>query len=259
MGLVSIIVIVFTLSGCGDSSTGDAKKQKVSILAPLYISAEENEGTLNAVYDAASRVDVTVVINPSNGQFDAQTPGFDAFVDLTVALVEHNVTTLGYVYTQYGERDPEDVKSNILAYAQSMDVSGIFFDETPSDTDHLAYYQDLSTFVDEETTFTGKVLNPGVAADASYVIGDDAPATALVVFEKPYYDLQVEVIEPYLLQDSAEKFVCIVTETPFSLMKEMVDRSIAMHCGHIYVTDNDYDLLPSYWDELVDYLVEKNQ
>ncbi len=255
--LLSSIMLVIIFFGCAEDS--DTERQKVSVLIPLYIFSEGNEGTLQAVHDAASQLDVTAVINPNNGQFDAQTPGFEAFVDVTAALVENNVTTLGYVYTQYGERDIEAVKSNILAYAQSFDMNGIFFDEAASDDDLIAYYQDLRTFMDEETLFTIALLNPGVAADTSYVIGDDAPATDLVIFEKPYYELQVESLQPYLLEHAPEKFVCIVTETPFSLMKEMVDRSIALNCGHIYVTDNDYDLLPSYWDEFVDYMVEKNQ
>lgn len=254
--LIPSIVLVFIFFGCAQDST---ERQKVSVFIPLYIFSEGSEGTLQAVYDKASRVEITAVINPNNGQFDEQTPGFDAFIDVTAALVEHNVTTLGYVYTDYGQRDPEDVKSNIMAYVRSMDVSGIFFDEVASDDEHLAYYQELSSFVFDETDSDLTVLNPGLAADESYIIGDEAPATGLVVFERPYYELQKEEPEPYLLQNPSEKFICLVTETPFDLMKEMVDRLVAMNCAHIYVTDNDYDLLPSYWDEFVDYIVEKNQ
>lgn len=251
--LFSIITVM--VSGCG--SEKDVQRPDVKVLLPLYVYPDE--GTLQAIYEAAEKIDITVVVNPHNGQFDIDSHAFQDFIDITEGLVEHNVTTFGYVFTQYAQRPIEDVKSNILAYQQSFDVSGIFYDEVNSSTETLAYYQELTSFMRENTDFDRAMLNPGQLIDASFVIGDAAPASELVIFEKEYWQLEEEVPEPYVQQASADQFVCLVTHTPFDLMPEMVDRAMALNCGYVYVTDNGWDLLPSYFEELVDYMATKNR
>lgn len=86
-----------------------------------------------------SDVNFTIIINVDSGPGEAATPNSD-YTSAIVKLNEApNVETVGYVRTNYTDRDINDVLRDIETYSgwsqsnSSLAMSGIFFDETPND------------------------------------------------------------------------------------------------------------------------------
>jgi hypothetical protein len=79
-----------------------------------------------------------------------------------------NIRTLGYVATNYAEKDIEDVLAEIEVYSRwpkvtniaKMRVDGIFLDETPStsDADDYAYLKRASQAIRNGTTFGDRFI-----------------------------------------------------------------------------------------------------
>jgi hypothetical protein len=80
-----------------------------------------------------------IVINPDNGPGNSTQPNEDFVPGLERLSTYSNARTLGYVRTEYGERNISDVLRDVATYANwsttaaNLSVSGIFFDETVSE------------------------------------------------------------------------------------------------------------------------------
>jgi hypothetical protein len=233
------------------------EKRKISVMIPLYIYPNDNNmHYFNKVAEASSKVDITAVINPSNGDFDSIGTNWIDTVDF---LIENNITTLGYVYTSYAKRNLDDVKKNILSYFNLLHVNGIFFDEASYKIEDVEYYRELSSYMFDNTNYSLAVLNPGLSPDKSYVISENAPATEIVIYENPYSKIADHIWEPYIQENAPENFICLIYETQRDDMQAAVDQAIQMNCAQIFVTDRGWNELPSYFDEFIEYIYQQNR
>jgi hypothetical protein len=87
--------------------------------------------------NATSGLNYTIIINPDSGPGNTTIPN-DDFVPAIRRLNSFpNVRTVGYVHTEYGARDINDVLQDVATYsgwatnATGIQMHGIFFDEAP--------------------------------------------------------------------------------------------------------------------------------
>ncbi|KAF2831710.1 hypothetical protein CC86DRAFT_431635 [Ophiobolus disseminans] len=151
----------------------------MSILLPLYIYP--TLGAWDPLYAAAKahrNVDFTVVLNPCSGPCVGSLPDQVYLDEIPKLRAYPNIRTLGYVATNYAEKDIEDVLAEIDVYAKwpkvtnntKMRVDGIFLDETPStyEVADYAYLKKASQAVRNGTTFNDRFVahNPGLVSTA---------------------------------------------------------------------------------------------
>lgn len=235
--------------------------QPFSILIPLY-NYPTWWDTATYLWDdvaaAQSRAPITAIINPNSGP-DGGPPNSD-YVQGLNTLRTAGVKMLGYVSTNYGNRDLNLVKAEIDLYAIHYNINGIFLDETASGVDKLNYYTTLYEYIKSKSGLTQVVLNPGTQIAESY-LSQPAGDTA-VIFENgsgwPGY-----VPDSYVQNYPTNRFAMLAYSVPTATtMRSYVDLARARNIGYVYVTNdggaNPWDTLPSYWNALVDYVAQLN-
>jgi hypothetical protein len=174
---------------------------------------------------------------------------------------KNGVFVVGYVYTGYGQRDPEIVRKDIDGVFQNYLVDGIFFDEvptncgaaTPKSGTTYRYYQDLANYV-RSRQVGGRivVLNPGTQPpnDCWMSIANilvSAESNGLQDYTQNYQD------QAWFHRYSPNRFWHIVYNVSG---KTNFDKVLSMSrergAGWVYVTNggsnNPYARPPSYWD-----------
>ena len=260
--IVSAIAIILMVSSCKSQATTENPPK---ILLPLYIYPnwyKPENYQWSEVVSAAKKVPIVAIINPHNGP-DGKPPNNDYKRGLS-DLKQANITVLGYVYTKYGDRPKEEVIQDIVLYARSYDVDGIFLDETASSAEQIDYYQDIYNYVKQETHLNQVVINPGTHTDEEYLT--KPVADTAVIFEnypQPWEEYQPQ---PHANSHKTERFASLIHSVANSnKMKRYIDLAIARNIGYIYITDDSPDnsdrdpwnSLPSYWQEEVDYIQSK--
>ena len=229
--LFLLIGTLFIL-GCGSSSN----TLKRGLIVPIYFY---NLSEWDKV--AKADVDEIAIINPSNG------PGSgidDNYVEFISSLVKNNKKPVGYVFTKWGDRDIEDVKSDIDTWLSFYpQIKGFFIDETSDSADKLAYYKELRDYIKSKGDYY-IVLNPGTMPNPAYFdIGDN-----VVVYENNTSYLSDDLCSAYV-----DKSSIIVYGADENQMKEILDK---YHCKYVYITDDDmpnpYDSLPGYFDKEIE-------
>ncbi|KAF1937436.1 hypothetical protein EJ02DRAFT_476835 [Clathrospora elynae] len=147
----------------------------MSILLPLYVYP--SAGAWDPLYAAAKahqNVDFTVVLNPCSGPCMGSLPDELYLEEVPKLQAYPNIRTLGYVATNYTDKDIESVLAEINTYDNwqkltgitKMRVDGIFLDETPStyDPDSYEYLKIAGQAVRQCTSFNGGFVahNPGL-------------------------------------------------------------------------------------------------
>ena len=220
-------ILVFFL-GCGGGSGSDIKRQ---IIIPLYFD------DANKWDEVTKYQNEIVILNPFNGPGDSVD---DNYQNLITKLNNNNDLPIGYIYTNSGNRDINEVKADIDKWLSFYNIKGFFVDESAIDTANLAYYQELSDYIKSKGNYY-IVLNPGTMPDEGYFdIADN-----IIVFEDSVDKLDSEVCNSNIYKSSI-----IVYDANETQMNNIIK---TYKCKNIYVTDdnlpNPYDTLPTYFDE----------
>lgn len=248
---------------------------RLNVLVPAYFypGGATNLGYWDQLRQAAGRVNLTVVINPNNGEFTSANPDFLTQVNTLRAA---GATNIGYVYTRVGGvggplRDIDAVKANITAYAthynaaNAGNIRGLFIDEMPNAPTpaEQAYYRELYTYVQaNHPDFVGRVFgNPGsnTAATAALVAPATRAADRLLVSEMDYATYQSGAAAPagWIAADAdRNRFAHAIHGTgPLTAagIDQALNLAIERNAGYVYFTDdtlspNPWDSLPTYWD-----------
>ncbi|KAF2808369.1 uncharacterized protein BDZ99DRAFT_390246 [Mytilinidion resinicola] len=226
---------------------------KASVLLPLYIYP--SPGAWQPLYQTAVQypgVDFTIIINPNSGPGDGMLP--DANYTHGVATLNKldNVRTIGYVATNWGQKDAQKVLQEVTTYSgwtsqdSSVALDGIFFDETPAQyhPDHAQYLLKVSEAVREADGFgSGCVVhNPGCVpamqyyTDPSYV----TLADVTVVFEDAYQtwlSRQSNLTSTSLPFDHG-KLGCLLHSVPLMTERSLsaLIEQVAGVGAHVYLT-----------------------
>jgi len=197
-----------------------------------------------------------MIVNLNNGDDTSYYPSVDQSIRNTR---KQGIFVVGYVYTGYGQRDPDVVRRKVDAVFRNYLVDGIFFDEVPTDCaaqsaagSNYRYYQDLADHV-RSTQVGGRIviLNPGTQPN------DDcwmSIANILVTAESSSLQDYVQNYQPeaWFHRYPPNRFWHIVYAVPSAgEMNDVIALSLKRGASWVYVTDrgssNPYDRPPSYW------------
>lgn len=267
---ISNLTLIFLLSSflvvC--SAKEPEKTTKIKILIPLYsYPTWYNQDTYfwPEVVKAAKKVPITAVINPNNGPGGGP-PNQDYTKGLNELSQENNISILGYVATNYGKRDIQQVKTDIDFYNNYYNLQGVFLDEAASGADKLDYYQEIHNYIKAQPNLDTVVLNQGTHPDEGYLT--KPAADIAIIFEN--YSTAWPEYQPsdYVSNYDAKRFSCLIHTVPdATTMKSHIDKAAERNIQHIYITDDSPDRpdqdpwnsLPSYWQEEVNYIQSLNQ
>ncbi|KUI67755.1 Spherulin-4 [Cytospora mali] len=206
---------------------------RTAVIVPLYVYPGNITWTnpdWSAVVNAIKHhphMHFFVIINPNNGPRNTSDPtgfngGFcqvynntdyiphgcnrDWTTHMSAISKLSNAQTIGYVYTDYGQRPAEEVKADILEWSQwdkqptweagktaDISVHGIWFDEVGTTSGNYSDYLELVQYANE--TFQAKgskrgrysvILNSGPVQDPTYEAELFSMSSAVVTKETCY-------------------------------------------------------------------------
>ena len=174
---------------------------------------------------------------------------------MTALAAEYPITLVGYVYTSYGQRPLQQVKSEIDRWIDFYPgLQGIFLDEQASDREKTGYYRQLYQYVRTTLDLSLVVSNPGTICAEVYFT--EPVADIICLYEGPktvdavsfpiwidrYPDVEVALL-PYEVDtiQSILGWLDLATKKRFTRFYATDDRR-----------NNPWDRLPSYWEQLVD-------
>jgi len=227
--------------------------RRLRLLVPAYIyPVGEGRKEWQRLIDAASKVEIVAIANPSSG------PGDERNLDYAAIFTEasnHGITLVGYVSTNYGSRPKAEIKNDVDAWIRFYpQVRGFFFDQQPRDGREVAQFVELRDYAKQKLHDPLVITNPGIPCDAAYLAQAVSNVTCVFVnfqgfdqFELPEtlkaYDPSRFAALPYNISDA---------ET----MRSMVKDAIIKRIGYLYVSDakppNQWGMLPIYWETEVD-------
>ncbi len=249
----------------------------LELLVPAYFfpTTATNAGWNLLAASAAANpgLQITAILNPSNGIFTTANP---AYLQAAQKFVNAGGKILGYVHTSYGtgERPLAEVKTNVdrylTLYGRNL-ISGIFLDEMSNKTTTLSFYQPLYRYIKAKDPSLRVVGNPGtVPANGMTAVSD-----ALVTFEGKASDFSS--YDPrntggwlYTLSNDRQG-VLIHNASNCAAMQTAIARAATAHInsGLVYATDRKYNYttdtgnpwsnLPTYWNSLVTTVNAINQ
>ncbi|MCS6957919.1 MAG: spherulation-specific family 4 protein [Aquificaceae bacterium] len=162
------VLIPFLLIGCGGGSgQGESPMANITtLIVPLYSypvgSYEEEHRKLTQVQ---SSKELIFIANPRSGpgsQLDAN------YLQLIGTYKEKGFKVVGYVLTNYGNRNLQAVKEDMNRYVQFYpQVDGFFVDEVSNNPAYLSYYREIH----QHARQLGKsllIFNPGTVVPADY-------------------------------------------------------------------------------------------
>lgn len=240
-----------------DGKTGKALEElsyshsRMHLLIPLYSYPEIQSD--NFIWQRAidikkahPLVDITVIVNQSNGDFDRQSSSYAKAIPM---LREAGIRVIGYVYTSYGRRDAERIRENISAWKKfygEAGVEGIFFDEVSTKKENLQYYETLCRYARSEG-LEFIVLNPGTAIDEAYL--DSGMADVVVWYENPYENFTEEAPStPPARSEDDTALGILIYRMDSGEVGELFDFARRHDLEYIYFTEDGFDGNP--WDSL---------
>ena len=234
-------------------------------MVPAYFMPDEGwDDIIRSAQDYPS-VQVTAILNPSNGIFSKTNAQFAESIDALQAL---NGRVIGYISTDYGNRSLSEVKANVDSYLKYYPkVNGFFLDEMAAKTNVLSFYQEVYDYVKSKDPSLQVVGNPGSYPDASYANVSDM----LVTFEGSeveYRDINSSK-NTWIFNKPASAQSMLVHDaySCASMQNSLKTASLeTSHTGVVYVTDllhdtNPWEKLPTYWDKFMASVqaINKNQ
>ena len=188
-----------------------------------------------------------VVMNQDSGMGTASNS--DWALEISEAKAA-GLRVLAYVPTGYGTQPVADVKMWMGNHRDWYDVAGFFLDEAASVDTDLPYYQELRDWADANMAPGNRtlVLNHGTSPDEGFAaIGD-----VLVTYENTGASYAAATFPAWMDTYPPSRFAHIVhttAEVDWRAVRALAD---ARRVGHLYVTDQPYSALPSYWREFQD-------
>lgn len=244
-----LIFSTFLLSCMNDSNPSFVPfqyqdEEQANLIIPLY---KEDK----ALWDKVISIDIdnlVVVVNPNNGVGNTKSKFYE---DVILKLALTNKIPVGYISTNYGKRDINDIKREIDRWLQYYpQLEGFFIDEVTGKSADLNYYEEIVGYIKlkglnlKDGPLT--VLNVGSFPDFGYFnIADN-----IIVYEGDAKNLDIFACDSFPSQSSI-----IVYNASEGDMIDIINKT---HCKYYYITDDKlpdpYDTLPSYLDTELDII-----
>jgi hypothetical protein len=285
IGLITALIyitpnIISFIKNNDDAPSIPFSSSTINILIPLYVYPDQNGITVwREVIDASKKAPITVIINPASGpgvpSSGAGSCPQSPYNSAILELLDNGIQTIGYVDTQQGKRDLNQVKADIDIYLNCYQVNGVFIEGKYATTkENLSYYYNLYWYTRHGTgeidrapqplVFLGAGNNPSDEYYTQYYI-EPAFDTA-IIFEGASSPAWVDYsINDYVNKKNTEPpytAALIHSTSSITTMQYNVKKAVERHINYVYVTDdvmdNPWDSLPTYWRSEVDYIYEIN-
>ncbi|KAM0756400.1 hypothetical protein T439DRAFT_376599 [Meredithblackwellia eburnea MCA 4105] len=161
------------------------------VIIPLYSSSSTCWPELQTGVKANPSVPFTVIINPSSGPLSDVSEPVLACIPTLRSVLNSESKIVGYVSTQYGNRDQSAVTAGIQEYQSwssltvsgtAIPIDGVFLDECSDSESTLSIYTAYSKTINSAFSDGIVVLNPGTTVPASFF----DIASIIVTFEDAY-------------------------------------------------------------------------
>jgi len=222
-------------------------ERPTGIMIPLYTDPPDpSYDDIIGEKNIHPSVPMIVIINPFNGPGLSKDPNYVTYIQ---RLQSSGIMVLGYVSTDYGNRNSTLIMADMDTYKNWYNTNGIFFDQMSNTISDEIFYSNLNGYA-KSIGLNYTVGNPGAGVPASYI----GTVDNLVVHENSSLPL-LSLLQQYL----------IYPKTNFSTLSfgiDTLDTSFLLsesdYVGYTYVTNgnlpNQWNGLPSYFDTLVETL-----
>jgi len=233
------------------------QKEDLKILIPLYSypDLDEEDSIWQKLIDTKNSypdIEIVAIVNPDNGHFSEQDSSYSRGIQ---DLINGGIKVVGYVYTSYAKRDKQDVIDDIEAWREFYKedgVSGIFFDETSTNSDDLDYYTTLSNEAkNRELDFI--ILNPGITTDQDYI--DFGIANIVVTYENSNRELLENPPTSYNQPTQTTELSLLIYEMEDDNVDDLISFAREHQFEYIYFTEDGFDGNP--WDSISEYFEDE--
>jgi len=241
---LSLLIVVLRIFGTS-ATTG--------VLIPLY-SYPTNGAWSSLIEDHQTypSVPIIAIINPDNGPGTSMDENFFKGIS---NFQSAGITSVGYVYTSYGERNISEVESDITNYKNwyfESGLSGILFDEVSDYASTENYYRTLASFVIAQG-MNLTLGNPGTEIPSSFI--------GILEIYNIYENAGLpsnETLSSSTKGYSSSNFAMIAYDVASSSVTESYVTSVSKYVNYMYITNqtlpNPYTELPPYFLSLLSYL-----
>jgi len=168
--LVTIFIFLVFCGGSSSNSNNPVNSNPnnfTSYVIPLYsYPVGQYQSEWEKLYNLSTLKRVYVIVNPNNGPGNTTDANY---LDAINKLKAKGFYVVGYVYTNRGNRNLEDVKNDInkwlLLYGTDK-IDGFFIDESSNDIQRYSYYRDIYTFANSKGKLV--ILNPCANVDIKF-------------------------------------------------------------------------------------------
>ncbi|PMD37236.1 cell surface spherulin 4-like protein [Hyaloscypha variabilis F] len=249
-----------------------------SVLVPLYIYPDP--GVWDPLYTAIANhptLTFILIINPTSGPGTTSLPDSDYSRETPKLNAFPNVKTVGYVSTNWGKRDFNEVLKDISVYSgweriskvKGLCVRGVFLDETPAtfSVDGMKFLEKVKAALKFQPGLGFDPLiihNPGTISDPRYL----ASANLTVVFEGSYSTYKSAKLHKSIsaFQRSSklarESTACIIHGVPTSAQKKIgseVVSELRGLAGSVFVTGLDADYYAKFCEGWEGFVTEMDK
>ena len=225
--------------------------RRLRLLVPAYIyPGGEGRKRWQKLIEAAAKVEVVVIANPSTGPGRERNPDYAA---VFTEAANQGVKLIGYVNTQYAGRSRAEVKEDMDAWVRYYpQIAGFFFDQQPREAEfhHLDYYAELRTYAQAKLRDPLVITNPGIACDPAFLAQPISDATCIFANYEGFADFELPA--PLRSYDAARFAALVYNVADVEAMRAAIKDAIVKKIGYIYVSDEkppvQWGRLPAYWE-----------
>jgi hypothetical protein len=251
--LCVLLIEAFFVGGCQNSG-GESRNEEAipkKLLIPLY--GYPNNPSWNELIEMKRlhpKVEVVAIVNQSNGEFDVCDNNFIAGIEY---LKNEGIAPIGYVRTDYTDKDITEVQENVTFWAscyKKYGLEGIFFDEVSRLNEDVAYYKTLAEYTHAKG-LSFIVLNPGTNVEQGYF---EENVASLIVTKETTYASGINATEFNEPTSSTQLGVLFYKSADADMPSKLCTYAKEHDFAYIYATGDGFDGNP--WDSLSDYLEE---
>ena len=238
------------LAGCGGGSQSSSPPAATPVCLKLLVPAYFYKTNPAWTQLATTKQPLVVIANANNGPGTALDVGYQSVVN-EIRAAGHRVK--GYVYTQYGKRDPAVVLADMDAWSRLYGVNDFFIDEVSAVTQDLAYYRDLLAAATAKNSSRKYMLNPGMTPVVGYF--GLSPDVEVLVFENPWSSYDASRLPAWLDTVASQCWIMALSASEAQL-KEVAAVARARRFAGFFATNVPFESrLPAYWDSQAKFAV----
>jgi hypothetical protein len=211
---------------------------KLNLLIPLYSCPSDNNGEIwNSIIKSSGKVNILVIwgIICENDKYQYMLKKFK----------KAGIKNIAYIPTNDSKRDINEIKKEMNFYAK-YPINGYFFDEVSNENKSLNYNNAIVKYAKNKVGVKLVVVNSPYA-EPNFV--NKILADVVIVYENSYSELKFFNIKQYS-NILSSKIAMLIHTAHFYYLKKILN-FVKNNIGWIFVTDKNWDMLPSYFEKEV--------